>query len=119
VAILARHHHEWVNGDGYPDAKRKDQIPLGARIIAVADAFDAMMSDRPYRKCLPLAGAIGEIREYADRHFDPEIARAFFRVLRRDLNGARGKESVLDEKEGGRARGEALGLLDRTLQEWS
>jgi len=83
VALLARHHHEWVDGSGYPDAKRDSQIPIGARIIAVADAFDAMMSNRPYRKSLPLTRAIAEIRDYVHQHFDPEVARVFFRILPR------------------------------------
>lgn len=113
VALLARHHHEWVNGRGYPDAKRRHQIPLGARIIAVADAFDAMMSDRPYRKGLPLLRAVREIREHADHHFDPRITRAFFHILRRELNGDRGKEAILPEEETGHSYREALRFLER------
>lgn len=117
VALLARHHHEWVNGRGYPDAKRRHQIPLGARIIAVADAFDAMMSDRPYRKGLTLMRAVGEIREYADHHFDPEISRAFFRILVRELNGRRGRVSILPGDENEISRRDVLRFLDRTLKE--
>lgn len=117
VALLAKHHHEWVNGNGYPDAKRKNQIPIGARIIAVADAFDAMMSDRPYRKSLPLMRVIGEIRDYVHRHFDPEVARAFFRLLRKELNGERGNPPFLSGKENGVSRREVLRFLDGALED--
>lgn len=116
VALLAKHHHEWVNGNGYPDAKRKNQIPIGARIIAVADAFDAMMSDRPYRKRLPLMRVIAEIRDYVHRHFDPEVARVFFRLLREELNGERGEAPFLSGKENGFSRREVLRILDGALE---
>ena len=116
VALLARHHHEWVDGSGYPDAKREGQIPIGARIIAVADAFDAMMSNRPYRKSLPLTHAIAEIRDYVNQHFDPEVARVFFRILRKELNGDRGKVPFLPKEGNGFSRREVLRILDGTLK---
>ena len=117
VALLARHHHEWVDGSGYPDAKRDSQIPIGARIIAVADAFDAMMSNRPYRKSLPLTHAIAEVRDYVNQHFDPEVARVFFRILRKELNGDRGKVPFLPKEGNGFSRREVLRFLDGTLKE--
>jgi len=116
VALLARHHHEWMNGSGYPDAKRDHQIPIGARIIAVADAFDAMMSNRPYRKSLPLTHAIAEIRDYVNQHFDPEVARVFFRILRKELNGEHGKVPFLPKEGNGFSRREVLRFLDGTLE---
>lgn len=118
VALLARHHHEWVNGTGYPDARKRDQIPLGARIIAVADAFDAMMSDRPYRKCLPLLWALAEVRDHVHRHFDPAVARAFFLLLRGEVNGGRGDAPLLPDAGNGFSRREVLGFLDGTLREF-
>ncbi len=116
VAILARHHHEKVDGSGYPDAKRDSQIPIGARIIAVADAFDAMMSNRPYRKGLSLMQAIAEIRDYVHLHFDPQVARVFFRILRRELNGDRKKMRFLPKEGNGFSRREVLRFLDGTLK---
>jgi HD-GYP domain-containing protein (c-di-GMP phosphodiesterase class II) len=113
---MARHHHEWVDGSGYPDAKRDSQIPIGARIIAVADAFDAMMSNRPYRKSLPLTHAIAEIRDYVHQHFDPEVARVFFRILRKELNGDLGKVPFLPKEGNAFSRREVLGFLDGTLK---
>jgi HD-GYP domain-containing protein (c-di-GMP phosphodiesterase class II) len=117
VALLARSHHEWVNGCGYPDAVRKHQIPLGARIIAVADAFDAMMSDRPYRKRLPLMRAIAEIRDSVHHHFDPEVARVFFGLLRKELDGKCGDVPLLPREGNGFPRREVLEFLDGALKE--
>ncbi|HHW44999.1 MAG TPA: HD domain-containing protein [Desulfotomaculum sp.] len=74
VVSAVRHHHEKWNGSGSPDGLSGPDIPLAARIIAIADAFDAMMTDRPYRKALPYEDALEEILRCAGTHFDPEIA---------------------------------------------
>ncbi len=73
------HHHERYDGNGYPLGLKGSEIPLIARIICVADSFDAMTSDRPYRKALPLDRALGEIRDFAGRQFDPEVSSVFLR----------------------------------------
>lgn len=70
-------HHEHWDGNGYPSGRSREQIPLGPRILAVADAFDAMTSNRPYRQALPLASALAEVRECAGSQFDPVVVRAF------------------------------------------
>lgn len=80
LAPLVRAHHERWDGQGYPDGLRGEAIPLGARIIAVADVFDAMTSDRPHRRRLGLAEAIAEIERDAGRAFDPVVVDAFLRV---------------------------------------
>jgi HD-GYP domain-containing protein (c-di-GMP phosphodiesterase class II) len=72
-----RHHHERWDGDGYPDGLAGEQIPLGARIIAVADAFDAMTSDRPYRAALSRTAALEEVKRCAGAQFDPQVVEAF------------------------------------------
>lgn len=82
-----RHHHERWDGDGYPDRLMGTQIPLLARLIAVADTFDAMTSDRPYRKALPEDVALDEIRRKAGTQFDPELAEAFVRMMRLNTHG--------------------------------
>ena len=79
-----RHHHERWDGSGYPDGLAGEAIPLGARIIAVADAYDAMTSDRPYRKSLPHEVAIVEILRAAGKQFDPAVVEAFVTPLRED-----------------------------------
>ncbi len=79
---LVRNHHERYDGKGYPDKLRGDDIPLGAQIVAVADAFDAMTSSRPYRKGLPFRQAAKEIQDKAGTQFSPRIAEAFLNVLK-------------------------------------
>jgi putative nucleotidyltransferase with HDIG domain len=78
---IIRHHHEWYNGSGYPDRLIGDEIPLLARILHVADAFEAMTAARPYRM-IPLTQeqALGELRKFAGVQFDPKIVDAFVRT---------------------------------------
>jgi diguanylate cyclase (GGDEF)-like protein len=71
------HHHERWDGTGYPDGLRGEDIPLGARIFAVADAFDAMTYDRPYSRAIPVASARAEIERCVGTHFDPSVAATF------------------------------------------
>jgi HD-GYP domain-containing protein (c-di-GMP phosphodiesterase class II) len=71
------YHHERWDGGGYPEGRAGDAIPLGARIIGVADAFDAMTSDRPYRRALPVGQALAELFRCAGSQFDPEVVSAF------------------------------------------
>jgi ribonuclease P protein subunit RPR2 len=78
---LIRHHHERFDGAGYPDGLRGAEIPLSARIFAVADSFDAMTSDRPYRGAIGVERALGEIRCGAGSQFDPEVVRVFVRMI--------------------------------------
>jgi HD-GYP domain-containing protein (c-di-GMP phosphodiesterase class II) len=70
-------HHERWDGAGYPSGRSREQIPLGARIVAVVDAFDAMISVRPYRPPLPISTAIAELDRGAGTQFDPGVVRAF------------------------------------------
>jgi HD-GYP domain-containing protein (c-di-GMP phosphodiesterase class II) len=81
---VVRHHHERWDGGGYPDGIRGDEIPLGARVVAVCDAFDAMTTERPYRELLPEAEAIEELRRCAGTQFDPMVVDAFCRVIARE-----------------------------------
>jgi HD-GYP domain-containing protein (c-di-GMP phosphodiesterase class II) len=74
--VVAAHHERW-DGDGYPRGLAGIRIPLPARIFSIADAFDAMTSDRPYRQALGFFVALGEITSGAGKQFDPEIAEAF------------------------------------------
>jgi putative nucleotidyltransferase with HDIG domain len=70
-------HHERWDGSGYPSGRSREQIPIGARIVAVADAFDAMTSPRPYRPALRLSQALAEVAGGAGTQFDPSVVRAF------------------------------------------
>ena len=77
---IIRHHHEWYNGSGYPDRLMGDEIPRLARVLHVADAFEAMTADRPYRKALSTEQALSELRKFAGVQFDPECVDAFVRT---------------------------------------
>jgi HD-GYP domain-containing protein (c-di-GMP phosphodiesterase class II) len=87
VSFLAKprdiilHHHERFDGNGYPDGLEGEEIPLGARILAVADSFEAMMSDRPYRKALDLHDAVKEIEDNSGSQFDPAVVRVFVEAI--------------------------------------
>lgn len=79
-ALYVRHHHERWDGEGYPDGLQGVRIPQGARIIAVADAYQAMVEDRPYRKGLAPEKAMEQLALYAGTQFDPEVVRAFLKA---------------------------------------
>ena len=79
---VVRAHHEWYNGEGYPDGIKGDEIPLHAQIIALADAFDAMTTDRPYREALSSEEAIDEILGFRGSQFSPELSDAFAKMVR-------------------------------------
>src|SRR5262249_52674519 len=76
-----RHHHGRFDGTGYPDHLRGEEIPLGARIIHVADALDSMLTTRIYRHALPPAQALGELRRLAGKQFCPRCVAALERIL--------------------------------------
>jgi HD-GYP domain-containing protein (c-di-GMP phosphodiesterase class II) len=78
---MIRHHHEWYDGSGYPDGLKGEAIPLGARIISIADAYDTMVGQRPYREPVSSEEALEEMRRYAGTQFDPELVEAFCRVM--------------------------------------
>jgi putative nucleotidyltransferase with HDIG domain len=77
VVEAVRAHHERWDGSGYPDGLRGDQIPLGARVIAVADTWDALATDRPYRSAVPLDRCVGELAALAGRHLDPRLVALY------------------------------------------
>jgi len=72
-----RHHHERIDGSGYPDGLKGDEVPLAARIIAVADVYDALTSTRSYRPAMPVSKALEIMRQEEGRHFDPRVLRLF------------------------------------------
>jgi len=76
-----RHHHERWDGTGYPDRLARENIPLAARIIAVADAFDAMTTDRPYRRAINKQDAAIEIMKCSGTHFDPYVVKMFLCIF--------------------------------------
>ncbi|HVP04265.1 MAG TPA: HD domain-containing phosphohydrolase, partial [Dehalococcoidia bacterium] len=81
VGPIVRHHHERWDGGGYPDGLARDTIPLLARIVSVADAYDAMTSTRPYRAALPNEEAVRRLRDGAGTQWDPDITAAFVKLV--------------------------------------
>jgi two-component system cell cycle response regulator len=80
TAPLVRSSHERVDGAGYPDGLRGEQIPIGSRIIAVCDAYDAMTSPRSYREPISTEAAVQELERCAGTQFDPEVVHAFGKI---------------------------------------
>jgi HD-GYP domain-containing protein (c-di-GMP phosphodiesterase class II) len=80
-ADWVRHHHERLDGRGYPDGLAGDEIPLEARIIFVADAFEAMTSDRPYHEGIPVRDAVEELRRCTGSQFEPRLVDALVDLL--------------------------------------
>jgi len=110
IARIVRHHHERVDGNGYPDALAGDDIPLISRILAVADAYDAMTSDRPYREAMASRVARLRIAQAVDSQFDTTVVAAFEAIL------ASAKEDYCrDSRAGAPRRSRKLALSAATL----
>jgi ribonuclease P protein subunit RPR2 len=91
---VVRHHHERWDGSGYPDELRGEEIPLAARVFAVADALDALTTDRPYRPRSALADAVAEIRRGAGTQFDPLVVDAFLTISAPQLEAVRAEAAA-------------------------
>ena len=79
--IAALTHHEKWNGEGYPDGIKGEDIPLSGRIVAIADVFDALTSERPYKNAWPVEKALDLLKEESGQHFDPKLVPAFLEVV--------------------------------------
>lgn len=115
VIRAVKHHHEWHDGSGYPDGISGVEIPLGAKIIMLSDAVDAMLSDRPYRKALSIQQVYEQLEMYSGRQFDPEIVRAVIRtgVLHGHVRPSPASASVTTPDSHGAP--EALARLGRSV----
>lgn len=97
ISKPVRHHHERFDGTGYPDGLRGEEIPLYSRILALADAFAAMTSDRCYRTALPVQKALAELVRCSGSQFDPLLAEAFIKTIQDKKHLLTG-ESIISEK---------------------
>ena len=79
---IVRHHQEWYDGSGYPDGVKGDQISLSARILTVADVYDALTTTRPYRHAFPHDEALKMMRAESGTHFDPQVLNVFLDIIR-------------------------------------
>lgn len=87
IPLMARHHHERLDGRGYPDGLKGDEISIGARIVTLADSFDAMTTDRPYRKRRTLEEVVVDLRANTGKQFAPEVVCALCRALLKEVKG--------------------------------
>lgn len=83
---VIRHHHERFDGEGYPDGRKGEDVPLSARIFSVVDSFDAMTTDRSYRKALHAEEAMERLRAAAGTQFDPEVVREFEKLMENGID---------------------------------
>jgi putative nucleotidyltransferase with HDIG domain len=108
IAMIVRHHHERMDGEGYPDGLSGSDIPVISRIICVADAYNAMTSDRPYRDAMPSSVAREQLRQSAGSQFDETVVEAFDLILETAVETyTRGTRSVLVDMDEARSRYEA------------
>jgi HD-GYP domain-containing protein (c-di-GMP phosphodiesterase class II) len=96
---IIRHHHEHIDGNGYPDGIKGDQIELHARIIAVADAFDAMISDRHYRRHLSLEKTREQLIEGAGTQFDANVVTVLLDIIDNDAEVQLRVQDIVDKQE--------------------
>src|SRR5207249_8406787 len=88
IPLMARYHHERIDGKSYPDGLKGDQIPPGAKIVTLADSFDAMTTDRPYRRKLPLTDVLEDFRANTGTQFEPAVVCAFCRAFLKEIDGS-------------------------------
>jgi len=86
ASLFALHHHEKYDGSGYPAGLRGHEIPIGARIVSVIDAFDAMVATRPYKQGLPCDEALRRLTTDSGSHFDPVVVEHFIRIARAEMS---------------------------------
>ncbi|HVF49327.1 MAG TPA: HD domain-containing phosphohydrolase [Pyrinomonadaceae bacterium] len=87
IPLMARYHHERVDGRGYPEGLKGDEIPLGAKIVTLADSFDAMTTDRPYKRRRAIEEVVEDFRRNTGKQFDAPVVIAFCRALLKELTG--------------------------------
>jgi HD-GYP domain-containing protein (c-di-GMP phosphodiesterase class II) len=87
IPLTAKHHHERLDGRGYPDGLTDEQIPMGAKIVSLADSFDAMTTDRPYKRRRSFEDVVVDLRENTGKQFDGKVVAAFARAILREVKG--------------------------------
>ena len=92
IAPIIEYSHERYNGSGYPYGVAQEEIPLGARIVSVADSFSAMMDERPYKKPMQYNDAVDEIRKNSGILYDPKVVSAFFEILDQPNGGNKNRK---------------------------
>lgn len=95
IPLMAKYHHERLDGRGYPDGLVDEQIPIGAKIVSLADSFDAMTTDRPYRRRRSFEDVVRDLRQNSGKQFDPKVVAAFARALLKEVNGTTKERRIM------------------------
>lgn len=111
IPLMAKYHHERLDGRGYPDGLTDEQIPMGAKIVSLADSFDAMTTDRPYRRRRTFEDVVRDLRENSGKQFDGKVVAAFGRAILKEVNGEVKKRPITKMLGKGYLEGENVPTL--------
>src|SRR5882762_5545893 len=111
IPLMAKYHHERLDGRGYPDGLTDEQIPLGAKIVSLADSFDAMTTDRPYRRRRSFEDVVMDLRQNTGTQFDGKVVVAFARALLKEVTGESKERRIVKMLGKGYLDGEQVGTL--------
>jgi hypothetical protein len=111
IPLMAKYHHERLDGRGYPDGLTDEQIPMGAKIVSLADAFDAMTTDRPYRRRRSFEEVVQDLRQNAGTQFDGKVVAAFVKAMLREVTGQTKERRIIKMLGKGYLDGEQVPTL--------
>ena len=111
IPLMAKYHHERLDGRGYPDGLTDEQIPLGAKIVSLADSFDAMTTDRPYRRRRSFEDVVMDLRESSGKQFDGKVVAAFARAILKEVTGETKERRIIKMLGKGYLEGEQVPTL--------
>lgn len=111
IPLMAKHHHERLDGRGYPDGLIDEQIPMGAKIVSLADSFDAMTTDRPYRRRRSFEDVVRDLRENTGTQFDGKVVAAFARAILKEVTGGTKERRITKILGKGYLEGEHVATL--------
>lgn len=111
IPLMAKYHHERVDGRGYPDGLVDEQIPLGAKIVSLADSFDAMTTDRPYRRRRSFEDVVRDLRQNTGKQFDGKVVAAFARAILKEVTGETKERRIVKMLGKGYLEGEHVPTL--------
>ena len=111
IPLMAKYHHERLDGRGYPDGLTDEQIPLGAKIVSLADSFDAMTTDRPYRRRRSFEDVVRDLRENSGKQFDGKVVAAFAQAILKEVSGETKERRIIKMLGKGYLEGEQVPTL--------
>jgi hypothetical protein len=117
IPLMARYHHERPDGRGYPEGLKDEEIPLGAKIVSLADSFDAMTTDRPYRRRRAFEEVVEDFRRNAGRQFSPAVVAAFCRALLKEARGETRPRQIIRLLGKGYVEEQALPALEQLISD--